>query len=304
MSAPWRGWSGDHPRSRGVYPGGRRHRLAGCGSSPLARGLPGASGGGGPGHRIIPARAGFTGGTTPPPTVQKDHPRSRGVYRQPPGSRRASPGSSPLARGLHKGGDARPVGARIIPARAGFTIPSTSPRSVRWDHPRSRGVYLPRWACEALAEGSSPLARGLPGPLGSRSSRTRDHPRSRGVYRRKVRDGRIPAGSSPLARGLPRAGAPRRGWTGIIPARAGFTTMKGLDMPSMKDHPRSRGVYPPPRRRECTASGSSPLARGLRAPPSARLTLRGIIPARAGFTAWVTRMGVPASDHPRSRGVY
>ena len=50
-------------------------------------------------------------------------------------------GSSPLARGLHVEGQARPVGLGIIPARAGFTS-------------------VAAWACEA-GGGSSPLARGL-----------------------------------------------------------------------------------------------------------------------------------------------
>ena len=50
--------------------------------------------------------------------------------------------------------------------------------------------------------------------------------------------------------------------------------------------------------------GSSPLARGLRIQFGPFMLERGIIPARAGFTA---RAGSPtdaARDHPRSRGVY
>ena len=52
--------AGDHPRSRGVYPGllGGAHQPRG--SSPLARGLPPFGAAGNPHHRIIPARAGFT----------------------------------------------------------------------------------------------------------------------------------------------------------------------------------------------------------------------------------------------------
>ena len=50
---------------------------------------------------------------------------------------------------------------------------------------------------------------------------------------------------------------------GIIPARAGFTTLTDGSEVITRDHPRSRGVY------FCAASisarvlGSSPLARGL-----------------------------------------
>ena len=70
----------DHPRSRGVYANIDVEALAAAGSSPLARGLPGASGGGGPGHRIIPARAGFTPSPCCATARAWDHPRSRGVY--------------------------------------------------------------------------------------------------------------------------------------------------------------------------------------------------------------------------------
>ena len=49
----------------------------------------------------------------------------------------------------------------IIPARAGFTphTPSTSTPSA--DHPRSRGVYIINIDMMVIAQGSSPLARGL-----------------------------------------------------------------------------------------------------------------------------------------------
>ena len=71
-----------------------------------------------------------------------------------------------------------------------------------------------------------------------------DHPRSRGVYV-VLADHRVQVvGSSPLARGLRPHLRRRVYWTGIIPARAGFTE-EGRCM-------RSR------------TTGSSPLARGLR----------------------------------------
>mgnify|MGYP000883271592 CR=1 FL=1 len=53
-----------------------------------------------------------------------------------------------------------------------------------------------------------------------------------------------------------------------------------------------------------SGTGSSPLARGLPVASARRTVARGIIPARAGFTA-VPPGGVGAGqDHPRSRGVY
>ena len=90
----------DHPRSRGVYAPGTSRKILWAGSSPLARGLHVLPSRWTRRGRIIPARAGFTLASMPSPSVRKDHPRSRGVYRgrrRRVGGRR---GSSPLARGL------------------------------------------------------------------------------------------------------------------------------------------------------------------------------------------------------------
>ena len=175
------------------------------GSSPLARGLHGGVEAVLGVERIIPARAGFTGTPAPPSRTSRDHPRSRGVYAARAARLAAAAGSSPLARGLREmrggGVDTR----RIIPARAGFTPTSPSSNPSRPDHPRSRGVYNRIFMHMIQVTGSSPLARGLRCPT-SRVQRTcRDHPRSRGVYL-----------STPCLSGRS---------TGIIPARAGFTTL-------------------------------------------------------------------------------
>ena len=115
---PWR----DHPRSRGVYTTGTRGPATPTGSSPLARGLLWkicvirAMWG------IIPARAGFTHDRTAPRRRPRDHPRSRGVYVLLLRAGTASPGSSPLARGLRRRRVHEHRHHRIIPARAGFTV--------------------------------------------------------------------------------------------------------------------------------------------------------------------------------------
>ena len=111
----------DHPRSRGVYSSQRRTLFPWVGSSPLARGLPSAIGNLMGGNRIIPARAGFTQWSHPPPEQSQDHPRSRGVYK--------------FSFGISTN---RPW---IIPARAGFTRPDRPLCRRPPDHPRSRGVY-------------------------------------------------------------------------------------------------------------------------------------------------------------------
>ena len=151
----------DHPRSRGVYRSSRSRSRGSPGSSPLARGLPITRKVTEKPPRIIPARAGFTCSRRDLGSSPRDHPRSRGVYRfgkpRPP----AILGSSPLARGLRRLLLRRLDGARIIPARAGFTRSTTGRCGAPSDHPRSRGVYGERCSCRVPSRGSSPLARGL-----------------------------------------------------------------------------------------------------------------------------------------------
>ena len=273
----------DHPRSRGVYPPRRRRRACGRGSSPLARGLRLGAVEDVEVEGIIPARAGFTGRAGPRARGAGDHPRSRGVYWSPPAQPAATPGSSPLARGLREGLCPVGVGQRIIPARAGFTRRSACPPARTGDHPRSRGVYPSEAPSDPGRPGSSPLARGLQGPRGDRRvhrriiparagfTRTRrwiagsrpDHPRSRGVYLTKRAGVEPRLGSSPLARGLQwQVLSP---WAGmrIIPARAGFTASTMSPMKASQDHPRSRGVYSSGPGPTSGRPGSSPLARGL-----------------------------------------
>ena len=214
--------SSDHPRSRGVYgaPSSKMNRSAG--SSPLARGLlyrnltPHALNG------IIPARAGFTLRRRWRAGPPEDHPRSRGVYETRSEAIRSRTGSSPLARGLRRPLTSGDTPSGIIPARAGFTTRATTWAPPTWDHPRSRGVYVPRRSTARPRSGSSPLARGLrccccsvlpagriiPARAGftrpppRRRRRRPDHPRSRGVYARRRRRSWSALGSSPLARGL------------------------------------------------------------------------------------------------------
>ena len=135
-------------------------------------------------------------------------------------------------------------------------------------------------------------------------SASQDHPRSRGVYVKNGGGRPVGQGSSPLARGL--HSTHREIWlgAGIIPARAGFTSSLLPGIVLTWDHPRSRGVYHAPSSRASDFAGSSPLARGLRAPSGAQVGDLGIIPARAGFTPAAIRRRTQRGDHPRSRGVY
>ena len=142
--------------------------------------------------------------------------------------------------------------------------------------------------------------------LHSRTTRPsiRDHPRSRGVYLKVSERAKSIRGSSPLARGLRRTSAPNNGPSGIIPARAGFTLCVVYCLCTMRDHPRSRGVYETALAEILEHQGSSPLARGLRYYYLRWRCAGGIIPARAGFTRPRLRRVRIGQDHPRSRGVY
>ena len=113
----------DHPRSRGVYYQGDRRRRPDGGSSPLARGLQQTEGRVTRVWGIIPARAGFTAASAARRRPLGDHPRSRGVYAGLSAGDTVSQGSSPLARGLLPAVVTMIVRRRIIPARAGFTLP-------------------------------------------------------------------------------------------------------------------------------------------------------------------------------------
>ena len=314
----------DHPRSRGVYGGAAALGPVGPGSSPLARGLL---------HGIcvsiketgiIPARAGFTPGLVLPPAEVEDHPRSRGVYRQPSKTWRPTRGSSPLARGLLRRRPGRVGEQRIIPARAGFTVSAAGGVRRTRDHPRSRGVYSSSARSPPSRVGSSPLARGLlqfrqvasqsswiiparagfTPPLPLLSARPPDHPRSRGVYSVRWEKNRVSAGSSPLARGLRVPLGRAAEHVRIIPARAGFTRSCPPAGRGCWDHPRSRGVYYGGGVSEKGFLGSSPLARGLPLPRPGLLPGGGIIPARAGFT--VMRNAIEKGEEgssPLARGL-
>ena len=67
-------------------------------------------------------------------------------------------------------------------------------------------------------------------------------------------------------------------------------------------HPRSRGDHGRGASARLVIVGSSPLARGPLPAPAARMTLRGLIPARAGTTAWMRGTHRVRRAHPRSRG--
>ena len=235
----------DHPRSRGEYRATLCNMTRRSGSSPLSRGIPG--------QQVARHPAGV------------DHPRSRGEYHIPNHGSFAKAGSSPLSRGIpiDRGADSTDTG--IIPALAGNTDSPRIRARTAWDHPRSRGEYIPPAVRPARPLGSSPLSRGIlstsaavrnqagiiPALAGntwsrSRSSRPpRDHPRSRGEYPRSRTAMSDRRGSSPLSRGILHLELDTAPRTRIIPALAGNTEPAWTSRGRSADHPRSRGEYSP-----------------------------------------------------------
>ena len=121
----------DHPRMRGVYYPLLSTLKVGRGSSPHARGLLQNTTYRRPEGRIIPACAGFTLQWAVAHGWVEDHPRMRGVYCPSRTLPLLTRGSSPHARGLLLRFGSVISGARIIPACAGFTPPTSQYYSPR-----------------------------------------------------------------------------------------------------------------------------------------------------------------------------
>ena len=151
----------DHPRSRGEYDTTDNETSNVDGSSPLSRGIQRMPAEIDRRYGIIPALAGNTSPTTPPPGVRWDHPRSRGEYLVEAVLDVGSSGSSPLSRGIHSARRRRGYYPRIIPALAGNTLITLSGFVGITDHPRSRGEYAGVLEARVLVYGSSPLSRGI-----------------------------------------------------------------------------------------------------------------------------------------------
>ena len=152
----------DHPRSCGANIRVVIHAEEGDGSSPLVRGQPKADAGDVETRRIIPARAGPTCASLGTCQRGADHPRSCGANAGVIPIAAAKSGSSPLVRGQHQRKHDVHFIVRIIPARAGPTMPESEANARREDHPRSCGANERCFCCHDGTSGSSPLVRGQP----------------------------------------------------------------------------------------------------------------------------------------------
>ena len=174
----------------------------------------------------------------------------------------------------------------------------------------------------AVASGSSPLARGtragqfcqrirhglIPARAGNtltdpnRKEPRWAHPRSRGEHVILNDASTVGAGSSPLARGTQADSLGIGHLYGLIPARAG-NTWRSLALRRLQGaHPRSRGEHRHSIPIEREFAGSSPLARGTLCSRLDSRKSTGLIPARAGNTAFPIHRYPACGAHPRSRG--
>ena len=131
---------------------------------------------------------------------------------------------------------------------------------------------------------------------------SRAHPRSRGDHGAFFSLILFVAGSSPLARGPPVHGWQVNVAGGLIPARAGTTSLRFNPNASCGAHPRSRGDHKRGGGVGLKMGGSSPLARGPQAHPRKTWNRRGLIPARAGTTHHYPTSAPSSRAHPRARG--
>ena len=135
---------GDHPRIRGEHYHTPLKVWIKQGSSPHTRGAPFARHDRRVERGIIPAYAGSTTSGATRAKSTPDHPRIRGEHKDQHTQAMIMFGSSPHTRGALDGRARRRRYVGIIPAYAGSTRQSRSPRAKPADHPRIRGEHLRR----------------------------------------------------------------------------------------------------------------------------------------------------------------
>ena len=124
------------------------------------RGKPGVDEGDQGLDRIIPARAGQTGSYRRAYPPRSDHPRACGANTSRSRFDLLECGSSPRVRGKLASLSIVIVRLRIIPARAGQTMPIYSTPVLSTDHPRACGANEGGRTVRRTIRGSSPRVRG------------------------------------------------------------------------------------------------------------------------------------------------
>ncbi len=171
-------------------------------------------------------------------------------------------GSSPRVRGAHARSGVGPFPGGLIPARAGSTYaarggmndpPGSSPR-VRG----ARGRVDGRFPCVGLI----PARAGSTGISRAPLCKPRAHPRACGEHVHGSERHPWQPGSSPRVRGAPTAVPTHRRGPGLIPARAGSTSIWAATSQPSRAHPRACGEHSPAVGFDSRGLGSSPRVRG------------------------------------------
>ncbi len=275
-----------------------------------------------PSPRVIPAYAGNALPERLPGPPDAVHPLIRGERSQHPADGEPDAGSSPHARGTHRGGDdpIRPV--RFIPTCAGNAAHLGGQLSFQGVHPHMRGERSCTWAIRWPSIGASSHARGTHrqrpeqagqvrfilayagnAVTGASAQKSRAvHPRICGERLGTPQSMDSIYGSSPHARGtrgrLPVPGLPGR----FIPACAGNASRPPSHPPGTSVHPRMRGGRYIPSQHGIRRHGSSPHARGTRHQLFHHIGQHRFIPACAGNAAVFLEKTGARLVHPRMRG--
>ena len=216
----------------------------------------------------------------------------------------------------------REGGRGLIPARAGSTGRIHRENAGAGAHPRPCGEHDFHERSGHGDQGSSPPVRGAHGygksslsglgliPARAGSTRlvrvgcpgSRAHPRPCGEHTPELCKNRRWRGSSPPVRGARNRAEQRAAGTGLIPARAGSTSVAFWFFGCFWAHPRPCGEHYVDISSYNSVSGSSPPVRGARGRGFFNLGALGLIPARAGSTPGTLRSWNASWAHPRPCG--
>ena len=129
-----------------------------------------------------------------------------------------------------------------------------------------------------------------------------EHPRSRGENILVAHAAIIRFGTSPLTRGKPGLAHTTVLRQRNIPAHAGKTSITGVVVVAITEHPRSRGENINLTPTRLMNVGTSPLTRGKHVQKFVAFLLIRNIPAHAGKTRLYVTYPREIQEHPRSRG--
>ena len=212
------------------------------------------------------------------------------------------PGIIPTCVGNRRRGCSSPATARDHPRACGEQkVSIVLTRSSMESSPRMWGA-VGQILAQERADGIIPACAGSSLNRGRSPTVGRDHPRVCGeqAYLSILYISIL--GSSPRVRGAAEWVPSYFDFQGIIPARAGSRTQRGLDIGSSRDHPRACGEQSWTFRDDETSVGSSPRVRGAAATHHDRAELMRIIPARAGSRVTMVFVSSAHRDHPRACG--